>query len=417
MFSKVHFRKEYLVVVVFMLFVLVVTTCGPKTDESRFTGIWHPAGLEFAGSETCVQCHSQVSESFGETPHFKTSAIAAKDHIMGSFDSSHNVLVLTNRLKIVMEKMDSGMYQTAVVDGEKVITESFDFTIGSGRLGQTYLYWKGDSLFQLPASYHAGSGKWTNSPGYPTDRIIFNRPITARCLECHATYFKPERSKGEIQAFDKSKYLLGVNCERCHGPAARHVNFHQEHPDETKAKFVTNPRSLSRKQKLDNCGLCHSGMRNNFLPSFSYLVGDDLNRFFFPTSPVNPNTKLEVHGNQVGLLAASKCFKMSEMDCSTCHDVHKKETKNIALFSARCMSCHQQGSTKFCKQPSVAGLDLTQNCIDCHMPSLPSEKLFLQSAPGAKPTPFFIRTHLVGQYKNEVAAFLNNIGQSQTSEQ
>jgi hypothetical protein len=32
-------------------------------------------------------------------------------------------------------------------------TERFDYVIGSGGKGQTYLYWKGDLLFQLPVSY------------------------------------------------------------------------------------------------------------------------------------------------------------------------------------------------------------------------------------------------------------------------
>ena len=174
------------------------------------------------------------------------------------------------------------------------------------------------------------------------------------------------------------------------------------------------PGTLTRQQKLDNCGLCHSGMRNNFLPSFSYLVGDDLDKFFFPTSPVSTDTSPEVHGNQVGLLASSKCFQMSEMECSTCHDVHKRETKNITLFSARCMSCHQQGSDMFCKQPPVEGLNLSGNCIDCHMPSLPSQKLFLQTSAGAQAKPFFMRTHLIGHYKDEVAAFLNNLKHDQS---
>lgn len=413
MLSKILFRKDFLIAGIFAVFILVVTTCGSKKQESTLTGIWHPAGLEFAGSETCVQCHTQIAESFRTTPHFNTSAVANEHHVKGSFDSSKNTLFLNERLKIVMERTDSGMYQTAFVNNEKVVRERMDLTLGSGRLGQAYLFWKGDSLFQLPASHHAESDKWTNSPGYPTDRIIFNRSITARCLECHSTYFKSAKLLGEIQTFDKSIFLLGVDCERCHGPAARHVTFHQQHPDESESKFIINPGSLTLQQKLDNCGLCHSGMRNNFLPSFSYLVGDDLNNFFFPTSSVSPGTRPEVHGNQVGLLAASKCFKMSEMDCSTCHDVHKKETKNIALFSARCMSCHEQGSDRFCKQPSVEGLNLTRNCIDCHMPSLPSEKLFLQTSPGSQSTPFFMRTHVIGHYKDEVAAFLKNLGKDQ----
>ena len=405
------FRKDYLLAVLFLVFIVLVTTCEPPGTET-LTGIMHPAGLEFAGSETCVQCHSDIAHSFRQTPHFQTSAVASDHTVKGSFDTANNILVLNERLKIVMEKSDTAMYQTAFVEGKQVIQKPFHISLGSGRMGQTYLYWQGDSLFQLPASYHAASNSWANSPGYATDRILFDRSITARCLECHTTYFKAERLIGEVQTFDKTKSILGVDCERCHGPAARHVNFHQNHPDETSGKFISEYSSLTRKQRLDNCALCHSGIRNNFLPSFSYLAGDDLDRFFFPAATADSGSSLDVHGNQTGLLASSKCFRMSEMDCSTCHDVHAKESKKLELFSARCMTCHEAGSDKFCKQTPMPGLVLSKNCIDCHMPALPSKKIFIQSSLSARPTPFYVRTHLVATYKKEVEAFLEKLKES-----
>ena len=117
---------------------------------------------------------------------------------------------------------------------------------------------------------------------------------------------------------------------------------------------------------------------------------------------------MEVHGNQLGLLSLSKCFKMSNMDCSSCHNVHVKETKELEVFSARCMNCHKEGEKSFCKQPMIKGLTLNKNCIDCHMPALPSRQVFLRSSKNQS-TPFFIRTHLVGNYKKQVALFLEKI--------
>jgi hypothetical protein len=390
----------------FIAFILLVSTCNVKQTDDKSTGIVHPSGQEFAGSESCRHCHPSVADSYQHTPHFLTSQPGTLETVQGSFDSGKNVLVLNERLKIIMERTPNGAFQRAMVDGKEVDRKPTDIVLGSGRQGQTFLFWQDQSLFQLPVSYHAPSGSWSNSPGYPTDQIVFDRSISARCLECHSTYAKIGRSVGGVETFDVNKMMLGIGCERCHGPAKRHVTFHQEHPEATESKYITNPAQLDRVKKLDNCALCHSGIRRNLMPSFSYLTGDNLDDFFIPDYSNDSAATMDVHGNQYGLLKSSKCFKMSTMDCSSCHNVHARETNQLELFSTRCMSCHEKGSDKFCKQPEVPGLTLSKNCIDCHMPKLPSKQVFLLASAKAKSTPFFVRTHLIGTYKEQVEAFL-----------
>ncbi|MGA7707494.1 MAG: multiheme c-type cytochrome, partial [Acidobacteriaceae bacterium] len=93
--------------------------------------------------------------------------------------------------------------------------EPIDVVIGSGEKGQTYLYWKGDRLFELPVPYWATLG-WVNSPGYRDGYSDFDRAIIPRCLECHATYFKSQPPP--FNRFDPVGYSLGIQCEVCHGP-------------------------------------------------------------------------------------------------------------------------------------------------------------------------------------------------------
>ena len=57
--------------------------------------------------------------------------------------------------EVRMEKKDSGFYQVEYNDGRIKRSEAFDIVIGSGKSGQTYLYWSRDHLFQLPVSYFA----------------------------------------------------------------------------------------------------------------------------------------------------------------------------------------------------------------------------------------------------------------------
>ncbi|HLT80582.1 MAG TPA: multiheme c-type cytochrome [Cyclobacteriaceae bacterium] len=403
-FSRSTVRNVF-VVMAFVATGLITAMCeGDKTSE-----VTHSSGQRFAGSASCAACHADVVERHKETPHFLTSQVADTSTVMGSFEPGHNVVALTERLRILMENTEEGLFQRGVSGDSTLGRHPFDITIGSGRQGQTYLYWHGNSLFQLPASYYAPDSIWSNSPGYPTDQIVFNRPITARCLECHSTFFKIGRAVEQIETFDPKQVVLGVDCERCHGPAAKHVDFHTENPDAKEAKYVVNPARLTRVQRLDNCALCHSGIRNNFMPSFTFMVGDRLEEFSTPAYDADSAATLDVHGNQYGLLARSACFRLSEMDCSSCHDVHTRESANLKLFSGRCMSCHTPGSADFCKMEDVPGLVLEDNCIDCHMPKLPSRQVFVQASGNTSRTPFFVRTHLIGTYKAQVEKFLEGV--------
>jgi hypothetical protein len=390
-----------------VILAIVMWTLLRKPRE--FTGIIHPAGVEFAGSETCKTCHPSIYENHLSTPHYLTSQPATTRTVKGSFDPTHNTLILNDRLKVVMERTADGLFQSGFVDGMKLNSRPMDIAIGSGRKGQTYLYWRDHELFQLPASYYPPLGEWCNSPGYPTDQILFNRPIPGRCVECHGTYFKSEKVNGSRETFDPSQVMLGVTCERCHGPAANHVKFHQKHPEETEGKNIVNPARLSRQQKLDNCALCHSGLRKNIKPSFSFVSGDTLDHYSLPDYNVDEAAALDVHGNQYGLLTASKCFRNSNMDCSSCHDVHVRETDDMKLFSQRCMTCHNTGNHNVCTQSQLSAQRMQENCIECHMPALPSSKVLFNLAGQSKAVPDLVRTHRVAVYPEQIKVFLAKI--------
>ncbi len=125
--------------------------------------------------------------------HFLTSQLPTRNSIFGSFEPGANLLKTSNPdLHFRMDVRENGFYQTAVFwqpPDEKTRTERIEFVTGSGKKGQTYLYWRGNQLFQLPVSYWTELHAWVNSPGFTDGVADFERPIVPRCLECHATYF------------------------------------------------------------------------------------------------------------------------------------------------------------------------------------------------------------------------------------
>ena len=326
---------------------------------------------DYMGSEACGSCHREIAATFFHTAHYMTSRPATKDSIAGSFSGGANVLETGNPALIYrMETKGGGFFQTAIEGSTPDATthsERFDVVIGSGRKGQSYLYWKGDQLFQLPVSYWTELGAWVNSPGYLDGVADFDRPILPRCLECHATY------ADAVDTFDnhyhkERGFVLGLACEKCHGPGREHVARYSAKgaaaSDAAPDGALVNPAKLSRERQIDSCALCHGGIGHALAPTFSYKPGEPIGKYLQFDSPGSGS--IDVHGNQVALLEKSRCFQSSgTMTCSTCHNVHQPQ-RDAASFSSHCLSCHQ---AKSCGMYPKLGQAIVKNCIDCHMPN------------------------------------------------
>ena len=366
----------------------------------------------FAGSASCINCHKNIYDTHIHTAHFQTSALANDSNIIGSFDKGKNSFGYSAREKMIMEKRADGYYQVAYVDGVEKKSQRFDITIGSGTKGQSYASWTSNNLVQLPITYFTSAQQWSNSPGYP-NRIALNRPITSRCLECHATFAeKFAVQEGKAETFDKNKMILGVDCESCHGPAAKHVEFQTKNPTVTTSKFIINPASFSRQQSLDMCALCHGGRMQKTKPSFSFTAGDNLSDYFAIDNSSADANSIDVHGNQYGLLKSSKCFiKSGTMTCTTCHNPHENERGNVALFSQKCVNCHNQAhkENSICKMTATLGPTIDKDCITCHMPEQPSMAIAVMLQGKNVPSPALMHTHFIKIYADETKAILDLI--------
>jgi hypothetical protein len=379
--------------------IVILSQCIGKTTYKD------ARGPQFAGMAACAACHQQVVSSYLHTAHYHTSAPADSATVAGPFTSPDNVFAYSDGAQVVMEKRDSGLFQAAYNKGALQESHRFDIAVGSGRKAQTYLYWENGKYFQLPVSYFVPAHSWANSPGFPAAFPKFDRTIPSTCFGCHSTMAGIKNVKMEgvriTEEFEKGQVIYGIDCERCHGPAAAHVQYHTAHPQEKKARYITHVAGLQNRQKLDMCALCHSGLGTPQKSMFDFKPGDALADYFFPdfTAP-RRTAEIDVHGTQYQLFTASRCFiKSRNMNCATCHNPHMQEANNMALFSQRCMQCHNTGSHTFCKMPKLPAAALAQNCIDCHMPALPSSQIMLLASGQKSPTPDAIRTHLITVYK------------------
>lgn len=390
----------------------LLTRCASDTGTNT-TSRKKISYADFAGSASCISCHKDLVEKHAATAHFRTSMQADSATILGSFIPGKNSFAFSAVGQVVMEKRADSFYQVEYLMGKENRKSKFDITVGSGKKGQSYLSWKQHSLIQMPVTYFTPAASWSSSPGFNPHAIAFNRVVTSRCLECHSTFFETTSAPAlHPETYNQSTVLFGVDCERCHGPAKEHVQFHAANPTVKEARYVVNTGKMSRQTNIDLCALCHSGKLNKSTPSFSFQAGDKLDDHFERVNiPAAPGG-IDVHGNQLGMLAQSKCYSSSEMTCISCHNIHAKEQNQPALYSQRCIQCHTEGKTATCRLLKTEGPLINKNCIDCHMPLQPSQSITVYLEDATVPTAARLRTHQVGIYKEEtkqVLAYLKKL--------
>jgi hypothetical protein len=362
---------------------------------------------QFAGSAACASCHPDIYRSHLKTAHYLTSRRSDSDNILGTIQPPQNRFYFSPDVYLAVERRDSLIWQVEYANGMEQTRAPMNITVGSGKRGETFLYWYHNKLLQLPLTYFTELHQWTNSPGF-SNRVIFRRPATSRCLECHSTYFqKTSAANVEPEDFSNTNIMYGVDCEKCHGAAVQHVAWHQKNPTETTAHFILNPKNFSRVQSLDMCRLCHGGRLAKTKPSFSFQPGDKLADYFaIDTAAAKNVADLDVHGNQYGKLASSKCFQNSQMTCLSCHSSHQNETGEKAVFSQRCMTCHNEQHGTFCKAKDKVGKAITANCIDCHMPEEKSRSIMVLLQGENIPTAATMRSHFISVYPDATKNFL-----------
>ncbi len=255
-----------------------------------------------------------------------------------------------------------------------------DYVMGSGNHARAYLH-RTDSgrLLELPLGWYAEKGGyWAMNPGYDRpDHDGFRRPISYDCMFCHNAY--PKIPAGNEQPFAEAIYEgnlpEGIDCQRCHGDGARHVQLAgaKAKPEEIR-KAIVHPGRLSPERQMEICMACHLETTSFPLPNalqrydrgpFSFRPGERLADFLlnFDHAPgTQRDDKFEIV-SAAYRLRKSACFLKSEgkMTCTTCHDPHRVQATRE--YNETCRSCHAQGEH----------VKAQTECTGCHMPKRRTE--------------------------------------------
>lgn len=362
----------------------------PSEGTSTPVSTWKPRSNEgFVGSQACQRCHESIYEKYQSHPMAHAMSLAgdlelSPEHRNDSL-SFHNPPFLEYEVEI---RGDEILHHERVIgDDGNVLVEQIEpvaFAIGSGARGRSYVVEREGELFMSPISWYSSDENWDLSPGYrPANHPQFSRPVADRCLRCHCGQPAAVTSEDlEFPAYEKPIVLeAGISCERCHGPGAEHIQFH----DSGKAASgqtdpIVNPTKLDAIQRDDVCNQCHlQGQFEILRPGRhpgDFRPGDaiaDIWTTFIDGTNVeqDQSTKAVSHVQQ---MQSSRCYVESDraLACVSCHDPHAMASPKERTLQVRqaCLTCHQDADCSEAMPARQATASMPDNCIECHMPRL-----------------------------------------------
>jgi photosynthetic reaction center cytochrome c subunit len=343
-----------------MVLVILVGTILPGRGHSRGTAAHaetQPLAPQMVsaptGAQRCVFCHQSEVEQYSGF---------SMAHSLRRAGHEPNGTVTTAGAKITMYSSPTGYWQRLESGGE-VTNYRIDYVIGSGKHASGYLLDLAGHLFQSPVAYYQRRHAYDLAPGYEGEsNPDFTRPISEGCLFCHSGSSLPVPNT-QNQYRPAVFSAEAITCERCHGPAEKHLK-------NPKAGNIINPSKLEPVARDSICEQCHLlGVARVLNPGkkFSdFRPGERLTDVFatyvyaLPPGATAGKFKVISHVEQ---LAKSTCARMSHgrLWCGTCHNPHEKPVDPVRYYRSKCLTCHTGDFPP--SHPSKES-----NCIGCHMP-------------------------------------------------
>ena len=362
-----------------------------------------PAAADFAGSASCASCHAEQSAAWRGSTHGRAGGVPGSSsngvRVIAPFGGSP----IRFRDAEVIPRSRSGRYEFVVRrPGERDTAYAVTGVIGGGHMngGGTQGFvtdWPDGTVRFLPFDWSKDTGAWFCNTGtrsnagwqpitpsmrladcgdWPPMRILGDVPRFSNCQSCHGS--------GIVSSFDTSKNQwnstirsLAVDCESCHGPAARHVELMKAGTPSGPDIGLTSLATLDKNRSLATCMGCHA-LKTRLAPG--YTPGAALEAYYsvalaqLGDTPYTPDGRTRTFAYQEGHFG-SDCYRNGGMTCTSCHDPHTQGYRTVdgtpipGRFDDRqCTSCHASKAdnpTAHTKHP--AGSPGSQ-CVACHMP-------------------------------------------------
>jgi hypothetical protein len=332
-----------------------------ETEAERFTEQSHPKGwwptngsaprTAYTGPQACAPCHPSETASWEKSQMAHALRPAAESEFLRAHPHlSYHRVPYTYRIDL---EGNEALY--SVTDGHQRLSLPLLWAYGVGVVGQAFVFSDNETYYEAEVAYYPSLGTLDVVAGLPptappTLQEAAGLPLlpssAQQCISCHTTA-AVTNDRLQVQSA-----ILGVSCEACHGPGARHIAAMKtaSQPGKRRETFILNPASLNPAETEDFCGACH---RTSLRVQMKGLHG------------------LETIHYQPYRLELSSCWIMTQqITCLTCHNPHEPLERTSSAYDSACLACHSHPkgggaavySSKLCPVAKEA-------CTNCHMPN------------------------------------------------
>lgn len=340
----------------------------------------------YVGSEQCTDCHKDEAAAWAGSHHALAWTMPSPDTVVADFNDTEFLHdgVLTRF------RTDGGTFHISITEQDGTSKEYAVHSVaGIEPLQQYLLETEPGRLQSFDVAWDTERQRWfhlyadQNLP--PEDGLHWTGPYknwNGRCAECHATGFK-KNFDFPTQSYASTQAEMGVTCEACHGPAARHVEWAENVESGAVVEalqgygFDLDFAAVGTEATIQQCAGCHSRREpqsdGNPLPGTPYHDAYKLALLRPGLYHADGQILDEVY--VFGSFLQSKMYAKG-VGCLNCHDAHSADLK--AEGNAVCTQCHSPaGNSEF---PSLTEklYDSTEHhfhedgsegaqCKSCHM--------------------------------------------------
>jgi tetratricopeptide (TPR) repeat protein len=361
-----------------------------------------PSAADFAGAGSCQSCHAAEYATWQRSTHGTAGGVPGRAgnevRVIAPFDGTP----IRFRDAVVIPRQTQGRFSFLVQrDGEADTTYTVDGVIGGGHMngGGTQGFvtaWPDGTQRFLPFDWSRSARVWFCHTGtraeqgwrpitrtmrladcgdWPPSRILGDEPRFSNCQSCHGS--------GITVGFDSvakqwrtDVRSLAIDCESCHGPAAKHVRLMRTGPAGADIGLPA-LGALDKERSLATCMGCHA-LKTRLAPG--YAPGAPLEDYYsrylsqLGDRPFTPDGRTRTFAYQEGHYA-SDCYRNGGMTCASCHDPHSQGYRTVdgapipGRFDDRqCTSCHASKADDVPAHTKHPVASTGSQCVSCHMP-------------------------------------------------